>query len=104
MWGVGCIIFELIKFTNRALDKNHQSSRKSLFPGQYCFPLSPRGHLEENKDQIDEILKVIGPLTEEDTSFIQTNTGKRYVEKLSEKNAQNPDILNNELEGHDPRL
>ena len=47
---------------------------------------------------------MINPLTEEDVSFIQTSTGKKYVEKLSEKNAHNSAILQEELEGHDPRL
>lgn len=87
MWGIGCIIYELIRFTNRAMQKQSPINRKALFPGQYCFPLSPRGNTEEGFDQIDEILKVIGPLTEEDTSYIQTATGQRYVEKASERNA-----------------
>jgi mitogen-activated protein kinase 1/3 len=50
MWAVGCIIFELIKFTNRAMDQNHQTTKGALFAGKYCFPLSPRGQNEENKD------------------------------------------------------
>jgi hypothetical protein len=32
-----------------------------------------------------EILKVKGPLSPDDLSFIQTNTGKKYIEKLQIK-------------------
>jgi mitogen-activated protein kinase 1/3 len=44
MWGVGCCIYELIKFTNRSMGKvDSQDQRVALFPGQYCYPLSPKG-------------------------------------------------------------
>lgn len=52
MWGIGCVIVELIKFQNRSVDKDSKSSNKALFPGQYCFPLTPKGQMEDKTDQI----------------------------------------------------
>lgn len=104
MRGIGCVIFELIKFQNRSQDKESSSSNKALYPRQYCFPLTPKGQMEDKTDQIQEILQLKDQLTELDTCFIQTSSGKKYVEKMQNKVENKPWLFQQELEGHDPRM
>ena len=50
MWAAGCIIVELIKFTNKVNGKDNTITKSALFPGQYSFPLTPKGESDDNKD------------------------------------------------------
>lgn len=50
MWAIGCIIVELIKFTNKVNGKESLSTKSAVFPGVYSFPLTPKGESEDDKD------------------------------------------------------
>ena len=43
MWGLGCILYELLKSTIIPSETNESTVKKSaLFQGDYCYPLSPK--------------------------------------------------------------
>ena len=63
-------------------------SRKCLFPGKYCFPLSPNAKaaldedgipVENQRDQMNMIFNLIGKPTEEDMSFITDEKALAYI-------------------------
>lgn len=80
IWSLGCVLAEiqgLIKENCPAIE-----NRQALFPGGSCFPLSPTLKQQDeeqhnkklnisDKDQLNLILKVLGPLKENDISFIK---------------------------------
>ena len=42
MWSLGCILYEIIDaFTGSKFKNYSKKNSHALFPGQYCFPLSP---------------------------------------------------------------
>jgi mitogen-activated protein kinase 1/3 len=65
IWGLGCILAELISCTYKERGPHHQ-----LFPGTSCFPLSPCEESKKNEnqslniisrnDQLKKILEVLG--------------------------------------------
>ena len=94
MWSIGCILAELIHCSEpyvQPAEKSNPSSHKKflknhvanrfVFPGSSCFPLSPCEDMKKNNDQSNvnivsnndqliKINKVLGKLSEDDTSFI----------------------------------
>jgi hypothetical protein len=44
--------------------------------------LTPKGSIEGATDQIQEIMKAREVLTELDTSFVQTTSGRKYLDKI----------------------
>ena len=83
MWSLGCILAELLKlsepYTIRANDQtalNKMVKDRILFNGTSCFPLSPiasknsKANVVSIDDQMIKIHKLVGPMTQDDTSFI----------------------------------
>lgn len=84
VWSVGCIIGELCEM----LQENTPcySDRSPLLPGNSCFPMSPRkqsrsnNELEENNlDQLNVILQLIGTPTDEDAGYITDVKSVAYL-------------------------
>jgi len=70
MWSVGCIFGELLKMQKKVCaDALH---RFPLFPGKYCYPVSPNtlgvvyknGYPQGRNDQLAMILSTIGKPSE----------------------------------------
>ena len=89
IWSTGVIFGELL-FT---LEENcpRFESRKCLFPGKYCFPLSPNKNadideigipLSQKSDQMDLIFNLIGSPSEDDLSFVTDEKAIRYLRKF----------------------
>lgn len=79
IWGIGCIIAELLQKMEAHLKDPNTVKDQPLFPGKSCFPLSPDKHVKKkglqkfpisDKDQLNVILEVLGAPTDEDLSFI----------------------------------
>lgn len=79
MWSIGCVLYELIKFSNITKKSATEAAKElsqrklALFPGDHCFPLTPNKKESESQgtqDQINCILKVKGPINDDDLSFI----------------------------------
>ena len=65
--------------------------RKSLFPGRYCFPLSPNKDIEKDEkgipipqsnDMLDLIFNMIGTPSEDDLSFVTDGKALAYLAKF----------------------
>lgn len=94
VWSVGCIFAELMMM----MKENAPTfmDRQPLFPGKYCFPLSPPdnnkikvneyGFPNEKADQLNVITDVIGSPSEEDMDFITDPNGILYLKSLKKKN------------------
>ena len=98
IWSVGCIFGELMMM----IKENSPTflDRQPLFPGKYCFPLSPPGNKKrvkvnefgfpnEKTDQLNVIFDVIGTPSEEDMDFITDPNGKLYLKSLKERPKKN---------------
>ena len=91
IWAVGCIFGELLKM-HKAVCQSH-TTRFPLFPGKYCFPLSPRSMNEFSKngapqsknDQLGLIFATIGKPTPEETEFLTDKAARDYVRDLDVK-------------------
>lgn len=87
MWGLGCILAEMLFCANAnkaaALGINQKQAgkveeKRYLFPGLSCYPLSPCDHKKPGsdiwavgkRDQLRLILEKLGHQDEQDTSFI----------------------------------
>lgn len=90
VWSVGCIFAELMMM----IKENAPTflERTPMFPGKYCFPLSPPGSSKikvnqfgfpnEKMDQLNIIIDVIGTPSEEDMQFITDPNGIVYLKSL----------------------
>ena len=97
VWSVGCIFGELMMM----LKENAPTflERAPLFPGKFCFPLSPPssskikvnefGFPNEKTDQLNIIFDVIGTPTEEDMNFITDPNGILYLKSLKVRPKKN---------------
>ena len=97
VWSVGCIFAELMMM----LKENAPTflERTPLFPGKFCFPLSPPGSNKikvnefgfpnEKTDQLNVIFDVIGTPNEEDMSFITDPNGILYLKSLKVRPKKN---------------
>lgn len=93
IWSVGCIFAELMMM----MKENAPTfmDRQPLFPGKYCFPLSPpdsnkvdvneHGFPNNKADQLNVICDVIGSPSEEDMEFITDPNGKLYLKSMKKK-------------------
>lgn len=93
VWSVGCIFAELMTM----MKENAPTfmDRKPLFPGKFCFPLSPPGSKKvkvnefgfpnEKTDQLNVIFDVIGTPGEEEMGFISDPNGILYLKSLKQR-------------------
>ena len=100
IWSAGVIFGELL----HTLEENSEQKNKGrcLFPGKYCFPLSPnrKAKLDEDgipenndKDQMQRIFDLIGSPTEEDMSFISDDIALKYIKKFKEQDSADLSLL-----------
>ena len=76
IWAVGCIFAELLGMMKE--NAPTFTERSTIFPGKYCFPLSPskspteqrKGFPFSSSDQLACIFAVIGTPTDDDKSFV----------------------------------
>ena len=97
VWSVGCIFAELMMM----IKENAPTflDRTPLFPGKFCFPLSPPGSNKvkvnefgfpnEKTDQLNVIFDVIGTPSEEDMEFITDPNGILYLKSLKVRPKKN---------------
>ena len=90
VWSVGCIFAELMMM----IKENAPTfiDRTPLFPGKFCFPLSPPGSKKvrlnehgfpnEKSDQLAVIFDVIGTPSEDDIQFITDENALLYLKSL----------------------
>lgn len=85
MWAVGCVFAELLQMMIE--NESNYRSRRALFPGSSCFPLSPSDHPTSRiaglpvspRDQFRTILNIVGCPSEFDMSFINDKKAEEYV-------------------------
>lgn len=89
IWAAGVVLAELLFMIedNCPVVEN----RQSLFPGKYCFPLSPRPNvaldeegipLSMKGDQLELIFDLIGSPDERDVSFVTDEKARLYLSKF----------------------
>ena len=110
MWSVGCILAEMLLKVEQKLQagQGHQSTDSAknefnIFPGKSCYPLSPPGINKDSssdsairldrKDQLIQILKVLGSTTEDDLSFLADKNAYDYVCKIEKSMKFKPKLL-----------
>ena len=88
IWGVGCIIAELLQKTPSHSQDHNAIKNEPLFPGKSCFPLSPDKHAKKSplkkypvseKDQLNVVMEVLGTPTDDDLSFITDSSAVTYL-------------------------
>ena len=105
VWSIGVIFAEMIRMKED--NPEHYSKRKPFFPGRSCYPLSPdkkkKKHSSPDKgssrvaddDQLNIIIHTIGPLTEDDMSFLSASKQSKYLKSfdIKEKGEELSDML-----------
>lgn len=93
MWSIGCIFAELMQ-----MQKENCATvwkRGPLFPGDSCFPLSPKRSKKKNAiyqshfDQIRVIFEILGTPTKEEIASLNDEQARAYLEDLPKMKAQN---------------
>ena len=86
IWSTGVIFGELLLTLSGNCEDFRQ--RRCLFPGKYCFPLSPNTKavldeegipIDNKRDQMNMIFNLIGKPSEEDMSFITDEKALSYI-------------------------
>lgn len=91
IWSVGCVFGELMMMMKE--NAPFCFERKPLFPGKYCYPLSPRKYKKNDDfhspnsdpDQLDKIFDVLGSPSEEDMEFITDPGAIDYIKSLEKR-------------------
>jgi len=91
MWSVGCFFAELLQMQkgNCAM-----CARSPLFPGDSCFPLSPKRSAKKQQiyqspfDQIRLIFDVLGKPSEEEINKLEDKQAQQYMRDLPDKDPQ----------------
>ena len=92
VWATGVILGELLD-TLPANCPNF-ANRKCLFPGRYCFPLSPNKNtdiddqgipLKLKNDQMDLIFDLIGTPNPEDMSSVTDDKAIKYLQRFRQR-------------------
>merc|ERR1712087_733548 len=92
MWSIGCIFAELMQ-----MQKENCATvwkRGPLFPGDSCFPLSPKRSKKKKAiyqsqyDQIRIIFEVMGTPTKNEIAALDDAQARAYLEDLPTKRAQ----------------
>ena len=84
IWSLGCVFAELLQLKGKKI-RNKDFNPEPIFIGDFCSTMSPKvAQLcnRETLDQIESILNIIGPLTEDDASFIEDNTLQRRLMRI----------------------
>ena len=82
MWSLGCILGELISFSDPYRTKKSVKAGLAIFKGNSCFPMSPCEQMLQSKnkdsqtiiskhDQLNVILGSVGTQSDEDLKFIE---------------------------------
>jgi serine/threonine protein kinase len=101
LWSLGCCLFELMMVTSgqnleaiKDLNPSQKKMSQILFPGECCYPLSPKiskkdGKPEEqilqDKDQLRITVEKLGKIEDIDLSFITHDEAKNYVKVLDQQ-------------------
>ena len=91
VWSAGCVFAELMMMIKE--NAPTFTDRKPLFPGKFCFPLSPpaksnpikineKGFPMDRSDQLNVIFEVIGTPTEEEMEFVTDQNGIVYIKSI----------------------
>jgi mitogen-activated protein kinase 1/3 len=84
IWSLGCILYELLLFSLASTNPELVPTKvNALFPGDHCYPLTPKNPKKSNedtKDQLRTILETLGP--QNDLSFIESKAGQQFVEGI----------------------
>jgi serine/threonine protein kinase len=91
VWAAGCVFAELMMMIKE--NASSFTERKPLFPGKFCFPLSPpaksntikvneKGFPMDKSDQLNVIFEVIGTPTEEEMEFVTDKNGIVYLKSI----------------------
>ena len=81
IWGLGCIFAELLCLRKKS--KIVVDDRSIFLKGNFCFPLTPKSEKnEDEKDQMNVILKKLGSPDDKDNSFITRETTLKYIKKF----------------------
>lgn len=86
VWAVGCIFAEIMQM----LKKNcvNFKSRRALFPGGNCYPLSPHTAGKSkvhHQDQLQKIFDVLGTPSSEDINDFDSEAVKKYLRLYKKK-------------------
>lgn len=98
IWSIGCIMGELLMTMKE--NSTNFTDRLPLFPGKFCFPLSPprsgkrlktneMGFPVDKSDQLNVIFDLIGSPSEEEMSFITDPKGLQYLKSFKKKIPKN---------------
>lgn len=96
IWSTGVIFGEMLHTLENNCPNHEQ--RRCLFPGKYCFPLSPNKNAEideagiplnQQNDQLELIFNLIGSPSEADMSFVTDEKALRYLRKFRARPAAN---------------
>eukprot|EP00828_Plagiopyla_frontata_P008002 TRINITY_DN13896_c0_g1_i1.p1 TRINITY_DN13896_c0_g1~~TRINITY_DN13896_c0_g1_i1.p1 ORF type:complete len:484 (-),score=71.73 TRINITY_DN13896_c0_g1_i1:72-1523(-) len=105
IWSFGCIFAELQNTIKENV--NDYKKRKALFPGNSCFPLSPKidksntsEECKEKKefprqreDQLNLIFSIIGTPSEEEVDFVTDKNAVTYLQSFKERSKKNFRLL-----------
>ena len=86
VWSTGCIFAELLFLMQPPATR---PSKDPLFPGRYCFPLSPRQERGYNPatdktDQLNVIFSVLGTPSPDDVDKLRSDPEtKKYLKRLA---------------------
>ena len=92
IWASGVIFGELLLMLEA--NESQSATRKNLFPGRFCFPLSPNKNAEKdekgipvpaNNDMMDLIIDFVGSPNYDDLSFISDEKALTYCEKFKSR-------------------
>lgn len=91
LWSLGCILVELLMMEERyggCEPSVYHKRRGPIFPGNCCYPLSPRSAREKDasteREQLKEIFLRIGCPSREDYEFLSREDAKKYVRNVCE--------------------
>ena len=79
MWSAGCVLAEMLNCVNQ---RKIKESKRVLFYGNFCCPLSPaETDVPENEqmDLLESIIRVRGYPSSQDQSFISDSSGRKYL-------------------------
>ena len=98
MWSMGCIFAELLWCYEAKVNPKGVAKKRVLFPGNSCYPLSPRNGDEQvtedeidlsSKDQLKIICRTIGTPSTMDRSFISSEQSEDYLKYVCEHRHKN---------------